>query len=107
VNDVPWPAVSLLCSLLVGLYTWIATGQRVHHEQLETLRRDVEKRLATVEHEQAKQTEQLRHLPTAEQLNALVVTIAELRADVRSLTTQVTALSARLDRIEDFMSRQT
>jgi predicted nucleic acid-binding Zn-ribbon protein len=106
VTELPWAAVSLVCTVLIGIYTWIATGQRVHREQLDSMKAELSKRIGHVEQTIATIDERLKHVPTADQVSALAVAIGELREAVRGVSTQVTGMNARLERIEDYMSRQ-
>lgn len=106
-ESLPWSAVSLVCTVLIGIYTWIAVGQRAHREQLADLASDITKRMGHLEQEVAAQSERLRHVPTSAQVSELAVAIGELRAEVRSVGGHLTAMSARLDRIEDYIARKS
>lgn len=105
-ENLPWSAVSLVCTVLIGIYTWIAVGQRAHREQLADLASDITKRMGHLEQEVAAQSERLRHVPTSAQVNQLAVALGELRAELKGVGAHLSAMSARLDRIEDYMARQ-
>lgn len=99
----------LALSTTVGLYTWIASGQRVHRDQLDEARAReddrhgiLERRLADVERTQAQQGERLAHVPSADDLHVVATELAGTRAEFRAVREAMVAHSLRMDRHEEF-----
>lgn len=91
----PLEAAQLGTTGLVGIYSWVAAGQRVlkrEHEdaraelgrRIAKNRDDADKRVAEVERRLAVAEEAARHAPTAVQITQLIETMGSLRGDVRT-----------------------
>ncbi len=91
----PFEVAQLGTTGLVGLYSWIATGQRVLKREHEAANKELgkriaqnrvetDKRLAEVERRLSVAEEAARHAPTASQITQLIESIGSLRGDVRT-----------------------
>jgi len=112
-----WHAVGFLFTLTVGVYTWIANGQRAHRTDLDNHRGEqdakivrvetkiaaLEQRVGGLENRVVEVVERIAHLPTQGELHDLTSLMIELRGEVRALRDQSALTSARVARFEDYL----
>lgn len=101
---------------LVGLYSWVSSGQRVmqteHSEAKAELGRRIasnrdalEKRLGEVERRLAVAEEAARHAPTAAQITQLMASIGEMRGDLRAQSTKIEGLTNEVHSVRTSFGR--
>jgi len=90
--DVPWNVFTFFFSFCVGVYTWLGKRQAVDRAIVNKL----EKSVAVIE-------ERIRHLPTAEQMSTLTVTIAAQTEQLKAVNGHLKGLERRTDLMQSFV----
>jgi hypothetical protein len=90
--ELPWHAVHFVCSLVVGVYTWVSASQKASDREVQEMRT----RLATME-------ERMRHTPTEAEGRTVIVAMAAQQTKLEALIEKLESMSNRFERYEEHM----
>lgn len=85
-------ALHYCVSLIVGVYTWVASSQKADREKVQAL----ETKVATME-------ERLKHIPTEAEGRAMLVSMSTQQTKLEALIEELKAMSERFSRYEEHM----
>ncbi|TQI78714.1 uncharacterized protein DUF2730 [Serratia fonticola] len=88
-------AVQWLVTVAIGIYAWVISRQAATNGEVLELRT----RVIALE-------ERVRQLPTQQQLAQLMVQLGATEAQLNNIGVQLTAMSRRVERIDDFLMKQ-
>ena len=99
-----WASVMLMFVNLLGL--WLMTRSRASKEELaqrDSLHAELASTVAGLDKRTAVMEEAMKHIPTQEDLSQLNVSVSKIQGSLESFTIATTAMSAALDRIQQFL----
>ena len=91
--NTPWPLLTVLLTVSVGVYAWIAA-----------IRKGLDDRCTETEQELAVLGERIKHLPSAKEIAELTAATQRLTVEMASAVKSIDALAHRLELHEEWFT---
>lgn len=111
-----WPLITLLVTLVIPAVIWavrkglvskdeLALAMKGQSDEMATLKQSMNHQLGDLDRRTIKIESDIRHLPTAAQVNDLHVLLTKVAGSTAASERQVESLSRNLNRIEDSLMK--
>lgn len=95
--------VQVVGTIAIGVYVWLANRQRVTTQSIRQLEHDVDERLDDHGTRLSRLEEEVRHLPTHNDIGGVFKRIDQIHGDLKELTGAMSGLRRAVDLINDHL----